>query len=62
MDKLVISVTKTKNDTPWKPLMIPSDLYDQVETMAEQVGMRKGYLAIELLNFALERVEIKEED
>lgn len=61
MDKLVINVAKTKNDTPWKPLMIPSDLYDQVETMAEQVGMRKGYLAIELLNFALERVEIREE-
>lgn len=62
MEKIVLSAMKTKENTSWKPLMVPSELYDQIEVLAEQVGMRKGYLATKLLDFALDRVEIKEEE
>lgn len=62
-DKLTIKSKKVKeNNSVWKPLMVPSELYDQVEALAEQTGMRKGYLAVKLLNFALERLEIEEEE
>lgn len=62
-DKLIISKKKDANSNQvWKPLMVPKDLYDQVDAIADQVGIRKGYLAIRLLEFAIERLEIVEGD
>lgn len=62
-DKLVIKAYKPKeNGSTWKPLMVPSEIYDQVEALAEQAGMKKGYLAIKLLGYALDNVEIEEEE
>lgn len=61
MDKLVITKKgNDKSDQVWKPLMVPKDLYDQVDSIADQVGIRKGYLAVRLLEFAIERLEIDE--
>lgn len=61
MEKLIIKSTKPeKSKQVWKPIMVPVDIYDQIELIADQVGQKKGYLTIELLNFALERLEIEE--
>lgn len=61
MEKLIIKSTKPeKSKQVWKPIMVPVDIYDQIEGIADQVGQKKGYLTIELLNFAVERLEIEE--
>lgn len=60
MDKLIIKNNKPKQSSQvWKPLMVPVDIYDQIEAIADQVGQKKGYLTIELLNFALDRLEVE---
>lgn len=61
MDTLIIKNNKPKQSNQvWKPLMVPVNIYDQIEAIADQVGQKKGYLTIELLNFALDRLEVEE--
>lgn len=61
MDKITIKSKKEKS-VAWKPIMVKSELFDQIDELANLTGKRKCDIAEILLEFALERVEIKEED
>lgn len=61
MDKVIIKSKKEKA-VIWKPVMVKSELFDQIEELANLTRKRKCDVVEVLLKFALERVEIEEED
>lgn len=61
MDKVIIK-TKKEKSVMWKPVMVKSEMYDQIEELANITKKRKCDVVETLLKFALERVEIEEEE
>lgn len=61
MDKVIIK-TKKEKSVMWKPVMVKSEMYDQIEELANITRKRKCDVVEALLKFALERVEIEEEE
>lgn len=61
MDKVIIK-TKKEKAVMWKPVMVRSEMYDQIEELANITRKRKCDVVETLLKFALERVEIEEEE
>lgn len=61
MDKVIIK-TKKEKSVMWKPVMVKSEMYDQIEELANITRKRKCDVVETLLKFALERVEIEEEE
>ena len=61
MDKVIIK-TKKEKSVMWKPVMVKSEMYDQIEQLANITKKRKCDVVETLLKFALERVEIEEEE
>ncbi len=63
MEQIIIKKNvSNKKSMIWKPLMVPIEIYDQLQTLAEDTGISKGYLAIKLLDFALKRTVVQEEE
>lgn len=61
MDKVIIKSKKEKA-VIWKPVMVKSELFEQIEELANITRKRKCDVVETLLKFALERVEIEEEN
>lgn len=63
MEQIVIKKkVSNKKNIIWKPLMVPAEIYDQLQALSEDTGISKGYLAINLLDFALKRTVVQEEE
>lgn len=63
MEQIIIKKkVSNKKDTIWKPLMVPIEIYDQLQALSEETGISKGYIAIKLLDFALKRTVVQEEE
>lgn len=63
MEQIVIKKkASNKKNTIWKPLMVPAEIYDQLQSLSEDTGISKGYIAIKLLDFALKRTVVQEEE
>lgn len=62
MDKLIITkVKKKQSSTAWKPLMVPPETYERVNNLAEEVNMVKGDLVTQMILYAIDHMEIREE-
>lgn len=62
MDKLIIVKSKKKQGgTAWKPLMVPPETYERINSLAEEVNMVKGDLVTRMIDYALDHLEIQEE-
>ena len=63
MDKLIITkVKKKQSSTAWKPLMVPPETYERINSLAEEVNMVKGELVTQMILYAIDHMEIREED
>lgn len=61
MDKLTITpIGKNYESCLRKPLMVSADVYDAIESIAKEVGYKKGVLGDVLIKFALERLEVND--
>ena len=62
MDKLIIVKSKKKQgSTAWKPLMVPPETYERINSLAEEVNMVKGDLVTRMIDYALDHLAIQEE-
>lgn len=62
MEKLVIKVNREKNTrSAWKPVMVSSEMFKQIEELTSITGKRKCDVVDLLLKFAIENLEIEED-
>lgn len=57
-DKLVLEIPKKYI---WKPIMVEESLFNELEKISKETGLNKGEIANKIINFGLERIEIKKE-
>lgn len=62
MKKLKIKANKGKSASAWKPIMVSSEMFAQLDELTDKAGLRKCDIVEKLLTFALERVEIVESE
>lgn len=62
MEKLVIKVNREENTrSAWKPVMVSSEMFKQIEEPTSITGKRKCDVVDPLLKFAIENLEIEED-
>lgn len=62
MEKLVIKVNREKDTrSAWKPVMVSSEMFKQIEELTSITGKRKCDVVDLLLKFAIENLEIEED-
>lgn len=63
MEQIIIKKNvNNKKNMAWKPLMVSADLYDQIQALSDETDISKGYIAIKLLDFALKRTVVEEDE
>ena len=61
MDQCIIKKERSEAVTGWKPVTISIEIYSQLKEISEETNLSLGKIACMLLDFALERVVVKEE-
>ena len=62
MDQLVVKRNTRPEQTLRKPLMISADLFDKIQDIAKETGYVKGALGDLLVDFALKRLVIEDQE
>lgn len=62
MEKLVIKVNRKESTrSAWKPVMVSSEMFKQIEELTSITGKRKCDIVDMLLKFAIKNLEIEED-
>lgn len=61
-DKLIIRLPKEEKPRGWKPLTVSIESYEKIMDLKEQTGLPPHKIITLILDFALERIEIQEEN
>lgn len=61
-DKFVLIVPKSTSADGWCVVKIPADCYNKLLSVKQKTGVALGSLTERCVNFALERLEIVEEE
>ena len=61
-EKLVIVIPCKEKSAGWKPIMVKAHVYEKVQEMCDKSGLSKGELATKMLDFAIERTELQDEN
>lgn len=62
MEKLVIKVNRKESTrSAWKPVMVSSEMFKQIEELTSITGKRKCDIVDMLLKFAIENLEIEKD-
>lgn len=60
-DKLIITKPSEKNDTTGQVVRVSQKAYALLESLAKESGRSRSYIANKMIEFAFDRVEIREE-
>lgn len=59
--KLIITKPVEKNDTTGQMVRVSQKAYALLESLAKETGRSRSYIANKMIEFAFDRVEIREE-